>query len=133
MITFLRASDNNRASTVFESFSRATQEYGWPNCLRSDYGRENWDVKKAMETVQALSQSWFLHSRSFSSQSAHQTTMGGSSALVHQLILWNRHGVRTVWSNSPRKIWLRNCLQLQFDPLKDPVPPLGDEDEDVEF
>ena len=51
MLTFLRASDNNRAETVGECFNQAVRTYGWPSRVRADYGKENWDVKKAMESV----------------------------------------------------------------------------------
>ncbi|EIW71624.1 hypothetical protein TREMEDRAFT_60546 [Tremella mesenterica DSM 1558] len=107
MITFLRASDNNRASTVLESFSQATQTYGWPNRIRADHGRENWDVKKAIETVSIVVRSF----------KAPQFTI---SALKDSGWIFSV-GAPT------------DCLQLQFDPLKDPVRLLGDEDEDDEF
>ena len=54
MITFLHASDNNRAETVRWSFENAVQIYGWPNRVRGDYGKENWEVKQAMENVRGL-------------------------------------------------------------------------------
>lgn len=41
MIIFLQCSDNNRASTVFQCFSRAVQSYGLPSRIRSDRGGEN--------------------------------------------------------------------------------------------
>ena len=41
LITYLRASTNNLASTVFSAFSSAIQEYGLPSRIRIDKGREN--------------------------------------------------------------------------------------------
>lgn len=38
LIMFLFASDNNRAETVTELFLEATQEYGWPQRIRADFG-----------------------------------------------------------------------------------------------
>ena len=51
MVTFLHASDNNRAETVGECFDKAVKTYSWPNRVRGDYGKENWEVKRAMEEV----------------------------------------------------------------------------------
>ena len=47
-VVYVRASDNNRASTVFEQFLAATKIYGWPSRVRSDYGGENFEVARAM-------------------------------------------------------------------------------------
>ena len=51
MITFLKASDNNRAATVLDAFTAATNAFGWPSRVRGDHGKENWEVKEAMEDV----------------------------------------------------------------------------------
>ena len=51
MVTFMKASDNNRAETMYACFMGAVQSYGWPSRVRADYGKENWDVKKVMEQV----------------------------------------------------------------------------------
>lgn len=45
-IVFLQCSNNNRANTVTQLFLRATEQYGWPIRVRTDYGGENiglWD------------------------------------------------------------------------------------------
>ena len=47
-VTGIKASNNNRASTVLEMFSRAVRRYGWPSRLRGDYGGENRDVSIVM-------------------------------------------------------------------------------------
>ena len=51
MVTFMRASDNNRAATVADCFHRAVSTFGWPSRVRGDYGKENWDVKYLMESM----------------------------------------------------------------------------------
>jgi hypothetical protein len=48
-VVFCRASDNNRAETVFAAFREATRIDGVPSRVRADFGKENWDVKKFME------------------------------------------------------------------------------------
>ena len=41
LIFFLKASDNNQAQTVFDSFLESTQAYGLPLHVRFDHGQEN--------------------------------------------------------------------------------------------
>ncbi|XP_019857905.1 PREDICTED: uncharacterized protein LOC109586176 [Amphimedon queenslandica] len=53
-ITYLHASDNNRASTVLALFLEATDNDGWPSRVRSDKGGENIDVARAMLTVRGV-------------------------------------------------------------------------------
>ena len=41
LITAMRASDNNRASTVFAIFEEGKERYGTPSHCRGDHGTEN--------------------------------------------------------------------------------------------
>jgi hypothetical protein len=52
----MQASDNNRADTVEEVFLRATEEWGWPQRVRVDYGKENYGVWKVMVAIRRESQ-----------------------------------------------------------------------------
>ena len=47
---YLRASSNNRASTVLDSFLGAVQQYGLPSRVRCDRGGENVGVSECMLT-----------------------------------------------------------------------------------
>ncbi|XP_052068134.1 uncharacterized protein LOC127707579 [Mytilus californianus] len=51
MVTFLKASNNNRSITVFNEFIKATTKYGIPSRVRVDKGIENNDVCKFMEDL----------------------------------------------------------------------------------
>ena len=44
MIVFLACATNNRASTVFQCFKSAVEEFGLPSRVRSDKGGENSEV-----------------------------------------------------------------------------------------
>ena len=48
MIVFLRASTNNRATTVLNNFQNAVQQYNLPSRVRSDLGLENIEVARLM-------------------------------------------------------------------------------------
>jgi hypothetical protein len=49
LITFMHASDNNTSDTVRRLFLEGTQQWGWPQRVRVDYGGENLGVKVEME------------------------------------------------------------------------------------
>lgn len=49
LITFLSCSNNNKSETVLDYFTKATQEFGVPSRVRTDYGGENVRVWHFME------------------------------------------------------------------------------------
>lgn len=54
MVTGLRASNNNRAQTVFEVFEDAIAAHGVPSRVRGDHGTENVRVAAWMEERRGL-------------------------------------------------------------------------------
>ena len=48
VITYLHCSTNNRASTILSLFTKAVEQYGLPQKVRSDLGGENVDVWRFM-------------------------------------------------------------------------------------
>lgn len=50
MVTYIRCSGNNRASTVLQLFLEAVNEFGTPSRVRSDQGVENVEVGRWMIT-----------------------------------------------------------------------------------
>lgn len=49
LVTYMGVSDNNRADTVQDFFLSATEEWGWPQRVRADYGGENLGVRDLMQ------------------------------------------------------------------------------------
>lgn len=60
MVGFMVAADNNRASTVLGAFEGAVAIYGLPSRVRSDRGKENWEVKRVMEETRGLGRGSFI-------------------------------------------------------------------------
>ena len=50
LVVFLKCATNNRAETVMSSFVEGTKKYGIPSRVRSDYGGENIEVGRFMES-----------------------------------------------------------------------------------
>ncbi|CAL8255133.1 unnamed protein product [Boreogadus saida] len=52
LVVFLSAATNNRATTVLDAFLGAVRQYGVPSRVRSDKGRENFEVAYYMSPYQ---------------------------------------------------------------------------------
>ncbi len=50
-IVFIKCSNNNRASTVLESFLYGVSSFGTPTCVRTDHGGENVDIWRHMLSI----------------------------------------------------------------------------------
>ncbi|KAE8207396.1 hypothetical protein CF327_g7354 [Tilletia walkeri] len=68
VVTFIRASSDNRAETVARSFLQGTTEWGWPSRVRADYGGENLRVKDLMELKRGLARGSFIQGASTHNQ-----------------------------------------------------------------
>ena len=68
LITYLHASSNNKAATVFNLFKHAVSEFGIPSRVHSDIGRENIDVAKYMLEHRGLNRGSVLVGRSVHNQ-----------------------------------------------------------------
>ena len=51
LVVFLKCATNNRAETVVSSFIESTRKYGIPSRVRSNYGEENTEVGRFMESM----------------------------------------------------------------------------------
>jgi hypothetical protein len=63
LITGLRASDNNRASTVLDLFLASAAVYGIPSRLRGDHGTENLLVAAWIEDFQGTLRGSYIWGR----------------------------------------------------------------------
>ena len=68
MITFLKASNNNKSITVFDNFIDATKEFGLPSRIRCDHGVENFDVCTYMEGVRGANRGSAIKGKSCHNQ-----------------------------------------------------------------
>lgn len=68
MITFLKACNNNKATTVFDNFIIATKEFGLPSRIRCDHGVENVDVCVYMEGVRGTNRGSAIKGKSSHNQ-----------------------------------------------------------------
>lgn len=68
VITFLKCSNNNKASTVLGAFKNGVGEFGLPHSVRSDYGRENKDVCTYMLEKRGTNCGAFLTGKSVHNQ-----------------------------------------------------------------
>ena len=59
-IVYLQCSTNNRSDTVGDLFLSATENYGWPSRVRTDYGGENVKVWELMEEARGTNRRSYL-------------------------------------------------------------------------
>ncbi|XP_056432674.1 uncharacterized protein LOC130371069 [Gadus chalcogrammus] len=68
LVVFLRASSNNRSSTVLESFVNAVDRYGVPSRVRTDKGGENSSVCLMMNLFRGFRRGSAIQGRSVHNQ-----------------------------------------------------------------
>lgn len=62
-VVSLRASNNNRASTVFDIFREGAAKHGLPSRVRGDHGTENLKVAEYMEETRGVSRGSYIWGR----------------------------------------------------------------------
>ena len=68
VVTYLKASDNNKAETVLCSFLEAVGMFGVPSRVRSDHGRENYFVAQFMLAYRRIGRGSIVTGRSVHNQ-----------------------------------------------------------------
>ncbi|KAK9976743.1 hypothetical protein ABG768_021946 [Culter alburnus] len=88
LVVFLNASNNNRASTVFDQFVQATATYGVPSRVRCDHGGENNAVCLFMNLYRGSERGSAIRGRSVHNQRIERLwgdLWQGMSNVYHQL------------------------------------------------
>ncbi|XDV17751.1 hypothetical protein PO909_023570, partial [Leuciscus waleckii] len=140
LITFLRAANNNRSSTVMDGFLDAISKYGVPSRVRTDHGGENNAVCLFMNLFRGTDRGSALRGRSTHNQRIERLWVDlwrGVSNVYYDLFnflesegivdvdnemhinfsrQWNNHGLRTERHQSPLQIFVRGCLAQQSQP-----------------
>ena len=68
VVTYLKASDNNQASTVLQSFLEAAGNFGVPSRVRSDHGGENYYVAQFMLAYRGIGRGSIITGKSVHNQ-----------------------------------------------------------------
>ena len=68
LVVFLKCATNNRAATVMSSFFEGTRKYGIPSRVRSDYGGENIEVGRFMESTRGTNRGSHIQGSSVHNQ-----------------------------------------------------------------
>ncbi|KAF7366284.1 hypothetical protein MSAN_00884600 [Mycena sanguinolenta] len=92
-IVGIRASTNNRSTTVLDLFEQAAALHGWPSCVRGDHGVENVKVAERMEQVRGPGRGSYI--------------WGTSVHNIHIERLW------VDWTNGVGRKWVNFFYELE--------------------
>ncbi|XP_015748691.1 PREDICTED: uncharacterized protein LOC107328478 [Acropora digitifera] len=68
LVVYLKCATNNRTATVMASFFEGTRKYGIPSRVRSDYGGENIEVGRFMESMRGTNRGLHIQGSSVHNQ-----------------------------------------------------------------
>ncbi|GAA5856945.1 hypothetical protein JCM5353_004857 [Sporobolomyces roseus] len=130
LVTGLRASGNNRATTVLSLFLSATAEYGVPSRVRGDRGGENVQVAYWMERYRGPGRGSYLWGRFVSMFFSSTFPEFANSSLTDSSILRDSspHNTRIerLWPEVTRLVtskWQRFFKELEIEGLYNPDIP----------
>lgn len=118
LITFMHASDNNRAATVLQLFRGATVRYGIPSRVRTDHGGENVQVADLMTSHRGEGRA--IQGRSVHNQRIERLWVdvwnGVAStfhALFHAMEVEGPNGQEPLLDiDNPMHMWALHCVFL---------------------
>ena len=131
LVVFLQASNNNRASTVYEYFISAIRAYGLPSRIHTDQGRENVTVVRHMLHNRGMNNNrastvyeYFISAiRAYGLPSRIRTDQGRENVTVVRHMLHNRGMDRrsvlvgsSVHNQRIERLWrdIHRCVTLLF-------------------
>ncbi|CAM4549368.1 unnamed protein product [Leuciscus chuanchicus] len=131
----LNAATNNRASTAFTAFKKATERHGIPSRVRGDQGLENVEIARYMFTVRGTDRGSFMSGKSVHNQSSpvksnillpcpfledlltvHLTFLPKLKADLEAFVEgWNNHPLSTEGNETPEQIWHSGMMLRPID------------------
>uniref|UniRef100_A0A4W5Q2M0 Integrase catalytic domain-containing protein n=1 Tax=Hucho hucho TaxID=62062 RepID=A0A4W5Q2M0_9TELE len=114
LVVFLRASSNNRSSTVMDCFMNAVSRYGFPSRVRTDHGGENNTVCLFMNIFRGSWRGSALRGRSMHNQRIERLWGDlwlGMTNVYHGLFnFFEREGIVDV--DNEIHLWALHCVYL---------------------
>ncbi|CAD6915192.1 unnamed protein product [Tilletia caries] len=115
LVTFMKAANNNRASTVFLAFKEGVYHCGLPSRVRADHGGEMVAVKAYMEARRGTGRGSFITGPSTSNQRIERlwVDLQRWSTVRFAEVFGEMEGMGIVDCTNPVHIW---CLHRVFMP-----------------
>ncbi|XP_046871238.1 uncharacterized protein LOC124463537 [Hypomesus transpacificus] len=110
LVVFLRASSNNRSSTVMDCFMKAVTRYGVPSRVRTDHGGENNAVCLFMNIFRGSGRGSALRGRSTHNQRIEKLWRGLTNVYYHLFNFLESEGIVDI--DNEMHVWALHYVYL---------------------